>query len=201
MACLHPLADSLEFLDISGTAVTERGFGYMRLFSNLRFLNISRLKVSNHLIKSLYLGKKWVISLPSPFYNINLEIKPGLKKNTRLLLYFWAAIDRCKILPIPWILCRVWILNFSYKNTRNLEKLLVHLLEILPEDCCVITNDETPSEMYGVPIPFRHIRNASRDLPITEGNKKLGKYLLVESSPSCWQTAGMTFCWVLARDI
>lgn len=45
MACLHPLADSLEFLDVSGTSVTERGLGYLRLFSNLRYLNLSRLKV------------------------------------------------------------------------------------------------------------------------------------------------------------
>lgn len=53
MSCLHPLADSLEFLDISGTAVTERGFGYIRLFSKLRFLNISRLKVGDRCHKCL----------------------------------------------------------------------------------------------------------------------------------------------------
>lgn len=109
MACLHSLADSLEFLDISGTNVSEKGFGYLRLFSKLRFLNISRLK-----------------------------------------------------------------------NGGNMERLMPYLLEVLPDSCCIITNDETPSDMYGVPIPFRHPKNPKKDLPVTEGNKKIGDLIVYE---------------------
>ena len=44
MSKLHSISHSLEYLDISGTAITAGGFGYLRLFSKLRWLNVSRLK-------------------------------------------------------------------------------------------------------------------------------------------------------------
>ena len=40
----HSLAHSLEYLDISGTAVTPGGFSILRIFPHLRWLNISRLQ-------------------------------------------------------------------------------------------------------------------------------------------------------------
>ena len=42
----HSLAHSLQYLDISGTAVTPGSFSIFRIFTHLRWLNISRLKNS-----------------------------------------------------------------------------------------------------------------------------------------------------------
>jgi len=47
MTKLHAVAHSLEYLDISGTSVTPEAFTYFRLFSRLRWLNISRLSNFN----------------------------------------------------------------------------------------------------------------------------------------------------------
>ena len=52
MTKLHVVAHSLEYLDISGTSVTPEAFTYLRLFSRLRWLNISRLPNPN-LVESL----------------------------------------------------------------------------------------------------------------------------------------------------
>lgn len=49
---LHSISHSLEYLDISGTAVTPEGFGYLRLCTNLRWLNVSRLK-NNQFVQNL----------------------------------------------------------------------------------------------------------------------------------------------------
>ena len=43
MTNLNALTHSLEYLDISGTSVTPEAFSYFKLFSKLRWLNISRL--------------------------------------------------------------------------------------------------------------------------------------------------------------
>ena len=49
MTRLHNLTHVLEYLDISGTAVTPEGFTYLRIFPKLKWLNISRLSNSKQL--------------------------------------------------------------------------------------------------------------------------------------------------------
>ena len=45
----HSLAHSLEYLDISGTAVTPGSFSILRIFTQLRWLNLSRLENSERI--------------------------------------------------------------------------------------------------------------------------------------------------------
>uniref|UniRef100_H2Z6Z2 Uncharacterized protein n=1 Tax=Ciona savignyi TaxID=51511 RepID=H2Z6Z2_CIOSA len=44
MTRLHPLADTLEYLDVSGTQISPESFSYLRVFPRLRWLNLSRLQ-------------------------------------------------------------------------------------------------------------------------------------------------------------
>lgn len=42
LARLNHLCDSLEYIDVSGTKITAEGLSYLRLFSNLKWINLSR---------------------------------------------------------------------------------------------------------------------------------------------------------------
>ncbi|XP_002130325.2 uncharacterized protein LOC100179784 [Ciona intestinalis] len=44
MARLHPLADTLQYLDVSGTQVSPEGLTFLRIFPHLKWINLSRLK-------------------------------------------------------------------------------------------------------------------------------------------------------------
>ena len=100
MTRLHPLADTLEYLDISGTNVTAYGLAYLRMFPRLKWINLSRL---------------------------NSSVK--------------------QVLP--------------------------YLLEILPQNCVVVTDDDTPALNYGSEIPFRHLFDPSKDL-VMEADPGIG---------------------------
>jgi len=93
MSRLHPLADTLEYLDVSGTNITAQGLSYLRMFPRLKWLNLSR-------------------------------VDPSVKQ----------------VLP--------------------------YLLEILPLDCVVVTDDDTPALNYGSDIPFRHLFDPTQDLAL-----------------------------------
>ena len=43
MTRLHQVGETLEYLDLSGSSVTVKGLGYLRLLPNLKWLNLSDL--------------------------------------------------------------------------------------------------------------------------------------------------------------
>ena len=43
MSRLHLLESGLEYLDLSGTNVTIKGLGYLRMLPNLKWLNLANL--------------------------------------------------------------------------------------------------------------------------------------------------------------
>ena len=110
MTKLHPVADTLEFLDISGTKVTPEGLSYLRIFPRLKWLNISRLS-----------------------------------------------------------------------NPERMRKLLPYLLEILPDGCVVLVDDERHSFCYGSDIPFRHLTNPIKD-HLIEGADAIGDVTLFKEA-------------------
>ena len=43
MTRLHMVSETLEYLDLSGSSVSLKGLGYLRLLTNLKWLNLSDL--------------------------------------------------------------------------------------------------------------------------------------------------------------
>ena len=78
---LHKVSETLEYLDLAGSSITVKGLGYLRLMTNLKWINLSDLPNEPDIKKYLPFIKE---ILPSDCTIITSE-ENAIDKDTKLL--------------------------------------------------------------------------------------------------------------------
>jgi hypothetical protein len=80
MTRLHKVSETLEYLDLAGSSITVKGLGYLRLMTNLKWINLSDLPNEPDIKKYLPFIKE---ILPADCTIIMSE--EAINKDTKLL--------------------------------------------------------------------------------------------------------------------
>lgn len=81
MTRLHKVSETLEYLDLAGSSITVKGLGYLRLMTNLKWINLSDLPNEPDIKKYLPFIKE---ILPADCTIIMSE-EEAINKETKLL--------------------------------------------------------------------------------------------------------------------
>ena len=81
MTRLHKVSETLEYLDLTGSSITVKGLGYLRLMTNLKWINLSDLPNEPHIEKYL----PYIKEILPPDCAIITKEEESIDKDTKLL--------------------------------------------------------------------------------------------------------------------
>ncbi|XP_039258599.2 uncharacterized protein LOC120335179 [Styela clava] len=143
----------LEGIDLRKSAITWRGLRFLEKSQFVRYVNVGDAK---------YFDDTCMSTLHPTADSLEFLDVSGTAVTEKGLSYL-------RMFP------KLKYLNLSrLHKAKDLDQLLPFLFEILPENCAIIADDETSSDMYGSPIPYRSPYNPKKDQRVIEGNKNIG---------------------------
>lgn len=134
---------TIEAIDVRGSALSYEGLKYFENAGFVKYLNVGDCKDFDNLCMSrLHPLADTLEYLDVSGTNITAQGLSYLRMFPRLK---WLNLSRVD---------------------PSVKQVLPYLLEILPLDCVVVTDDDTPALNYGSDIPFRHLFDPTQDLAL-----------------------------------